>query len=97
MRAELRMPNGVTRRGHAGERWLHDRWIRTAEMRRARAEAIAEGVHWVWTKARRAVERLMNGRSPADRPARNGIDSLAILAAIASSLPRSNEDTIKTP
>jgi hypothetical protein len=61
------MQNAVTRRDHARGRGPHDHWIRTAEAHRLQAEAIAKGVHWVWTNARRIVERLMN-----DTPAPGG-------------------------
>ena len=71
MPAQLRMQNDVIRRNHA-RGGMHDHLVRTAEMRQRQAEAIAKGVHWVWTSARRALERLMNGKSREQTPAANG-------------------------
>lgn len=64
--------NDMIRRNHARRAGAHDYWIRTAEVRQLQAEAIAKGVRWVWTKARRALERLMNGKSREQTPATNG-------------------------
>jgi uncharacterized protein YjiS (DUF1127 family) len=72
MPAQLRMQNDVIGRNHARGRGLHDHLVRTAEARQRQAEAIVEGVHWVWTTARRALERLMNGKSREQTPAANG-------------------------
>jgi uncharacterized protein YjiS (DUF1127 family) len=58
-----RMENDVIRRNHARGHGLHDHLVRTAEMRRLQADAIAKGVHWVWTNARRIAERLMRRTS----------------------------------
>jgi hypothetical protein len=62
----------VIRRNRARGHGLHDHLVRTAEARQRQAEAIPKGVHWVWTSARRAVERLMNGKSGEQTPAANG-------------------------
>jgi uncharacterized protein YjiS (DUF1127 family) len=72
MSTQFAMQDDVIRRNHAMRNGLHDHLIRTAEARRMQAEAIANGVHWVWTKARRALERLMNGKSREQMPAANG-------------------------
>jgi uncharacterized protein YjiS (DUF1127 family) len=72
MPAQLRMQNDVIGRNHARGRGLHDHLVRTAEARQRQAEAIVEGVHCVWTTARRALERLMNGKSREQTSAANG-------------------------
>jgi uncharacterized protein YjiS (DUF1127 family) len=72
MSAQLGMQDDVIRRNHARGHGLHDHLVRTAEARQRQAEAIAKGVHWVWTSARRALERLMNGKSREQTPAANG-------------------------
>jgi uncharacterized protein YjiS (DUF1127 family) len=72
MPAQSGMQNDVIRRSHARGYELHGHLVRTAEARQRQAEAIAKGVHWVWTSARRAVERLMNGKSGEQTPAANG-------------------------
>ena len=72
MSAQLKVQDDVIRRSHAKAHGLHDHLIRTPEARRRQAEAIANGVHWVWTKALRALERLMNGKSREQTPAANG-------------------------
>jgi uncharacterized protein YjiS (DUF1127 family) len=72
MPAQLRMQNDVIGRNHARGRGLHDHLVRTAEARQRQAEAIVEGVHWVWTTARRALERLMNRKSRDQTPAATG-------------------------
>ena len=72
MPAQLRMQNDVIRRNHTIGHGLHDHLIRTAEARQRQAEAIAKGVHSIWTNARRALERLMNGKSREQTPAANG-------------------------
>jgi uncharacterized protein YjiS (DUF1127 family) len=72
MPAQFGMQNEVIGRDPARGHGLHDHLIRTAEVRRLQAEAIAEGVQLVWTKARRALERLMNGKSREETPAANG-------------------------
>jgi uncharacterized protein YjiS (DUF1127 family) len=72
MSAQLKVQDDVIRRSHTRGHGLHDHLIRTAEARRRQAEAIVNGVHWVWTKARRALERLMNGKSREQTPAANG-------------------------
>jgi uncharacterized protein YjiS (DUF1127 family) len=70
MLAQLRMQDDVIRRnrGHG----VHDHLIRTAEARQRQAEALAKGVHWVWTKVGRALERLTNAKSREQTPAANG-------------------------
>jgi uncharacterized protein YjiS (DUF1127 family) len=68
------MYNGVIKRDHARERGLHDHLIRTAEARRRQAELLARGVHRAWTVARRALERLINGKGRERLPAANGTD-----------------------
>jgi uncharacterized protein YjiS (DUF1127 family) len=72
MSAQFVMQDDVIRRNHATRNGLHNRLIRTAEARQRQAEAIAQAVHWVWTKARRALERLTNGKSREQTPAANG-------------------------
>jgi uncharacterized protein YjiS (DUF1127 family) len=72
MRAQFGMQNDLIRRHRARGHGLHDHLVRTAEVRRVQAEAIAKGVHWVWTKARRALERLTSGKSRGQTPAANG-------------------------
>ena len=72
MSVRFAMQNDVRRRHHAGRYGLHDHLFHTAEARRLQAEAIANGVHWVWRNARRALERLMNGKSHEQTPAANG-------------------------
>jgi uncharacterized protein YjiS (DUF1127 family) len=79
MPAQFGMQNDVVRRNHAGRYGLHDHLIRTAEARRLQAEVIAKSVHWAWTSARRALERLINAtwRDGKDRPATLGRASIA--------------------
>lgn len=60
--------NGVIRRDRAKRYGLHDHLLATAEARRLQAEAIAKGVRWAWTHARRALERLLNGNSGERTP-----------------------------
>jgi uncharacterized protein YjiS (DUF1127 family) len=72
MPAQFDVKKDVIRRNHAMRDGLHDHLIRTAEARRLQAEAIAKGVHWVWTNVRRALERLRNGKSRELAPAANG-------------------------
>jgi uncharacterized protein YjiS (DUF1127 family) len=72
MPAQLEMKKDVSRRNHAMRNGLHDHMIRTAEARRLQAEAIAKSVHWLWTKARWAFGRLMNGKSRELTAAANG-------------------------
>lgn len=74
MPARLGMQYGVIRRDHGRARGLHDHPIRTAEARRRQAEAIASGVHRLWTGARRALERLINGKGRVRPPATDGKD-----------------------
>jgi uncharacterized protein YjiS (DUF1127 family) len=74
MPARLATDNGMIRRDHATEHGLHDHLIRTAEARRRQAEVIAGGVHRVWTHARRALQRLINGKGRERPPAANGKD-----------------------
>lgn len=71
MSAQFVMQNDVVRRNYAKRHGLHDHLIRTAEMRRLQAEAITNGVHWIWTNVRRIVERLMNVKAREDTPAAN--------------------------
>jgi uncharacterized protein YjiS (DUF1127 family) len=84
------MHNRVIRRNHAGEHGLHEHLIRTAEARRRRAEAIVSGVHRLWTGARRALERLINGARRKRPPATNGKNLTATLgrASVADALRR---------
>lgn len=72
MSAQFAMQNDVPRRHHARRYGLHDHLVHTAEARRLQAEAIAKGVRWVWRNARRALERLTNGKSRERTPAANG-------------------------
>lgn len=72
MSTQFAMPDDVIRRNHATRDGLHDHLIRTAEARRLQAEAIAKAVHWLWTNARRALARAMNGKSREQTPAANG-------------------------
>ena len=76
MSARLGMQNDMIRRGHAGGQGLHDHLVRTAEARQRQAQAMVEGVSWLWTNARRSVRRLIEpevaradarGRRQADR------------------------------
>ena len=83
MPAQLRMQNDLIRRNHA-KGGMHDHMVRTAEMRQRQAEVIAKGVHWVWTRARRALERLMNGKSHEQTPAANGKQVSRLVAAPVS-------------
>jgi uncharacterized protein YjiS (DUF1127 family) len=66
MSTSLGVQNDVIRRGHAGGHGLHDHSVRAAEMRRRQAEAITNGVRWIWTHAGRAL-RLLN-RTRAQTP-----------------------------
>jgi uncharacterized protein YjiS (DUF1127 family) len=66
------MQNDVIRPTHARRHSLHDHLIRTAEARRQQSEAIVRGTQRVWTNARRALERLINGKSRERTPASNG-------------------------
>ena len=72
MSAQFEMQDDVIRRNHAMRNGLHDHLIRTAEARQRQAEAIVKGVHWVWTRTRRALERLTNGKSREQTSAANG-------------------------
>lgn len=72
MSAQFVMQDDVIRRNHAMRNDLHDHLICTAEARRLQAEAIAQAVHWLWTKARWAFGRLMNAKSGEETPAANG-------------------------
>jgi uncharacterized protein YjiS (DUF1127 family) len=72
MPAQLEMQDDVIGRNHARGHGLHDHVVRTTEARQRQAEAIAKGVHCVWTKARPALERLTNGESREQTPATNG-------------------------
>jgi uncharacterized protein YjiS (DUF1127 family) len=66
MLAQPEMQNHVIGRDHARDHGLHDHLTRTAEARRRRAEAVAEGVRWAWTQAWRALNALTNGK-PRER------------------------------
>ena len=59
-------------RNQARRHRLRGHLIRTAEARQRQAEAIARAVHRVWTSARGAMERLLNGKSRAQTAAANG-------------------------
>jgi uncharacterized protein YjiS (DUF1127 family) len=83
MPARLGMYNGVIKCDHARERGLHDHLVRTAEARQRQAEAIARGVHRVWTAARRALDGLIHGKPRERPPATNGKD-LAVTRGRAS-------------
>lgn len=73
MRPQLGVENDVAdRRGARARGMPLDPLMHRVEARRAQAEAIAEGVHRVWTNARRIVERLTNGKSREHTPAPNG-------------------------
>jgi uncharacterized protein YjiS (DUF1127 family) len=71
MPAQLRMQNDVIRRNATRGHGLHDHLVRTAEVRRVQAEAIAKGVRWLWTNVRRALERLMNRKPREQTPSAN--------------------------
>jgi uncharacterized protein YjiS (DUF1127 family) len=71
MPAQFDMQTDVIRRNATRGHGLHDHLVRTAEVRRAQAEAIAKGVHWLWRNGRRALERLMNGKPREETPAAN--------------------------
>jgi uncharacterized protein YjiS (DUF1127 family) len=90
MSTRLGMQDDMIRRSHAGGRGLHDHLVRTAEAHRRLAEAIAKGVHWVWTNTWRAVKRLMNGKSREHTPAANGKEISKILgrASVADAFSR---------
>jgi uncharacterized protein YjiS (DUF1127 family) len=68
MLARLEVQNHVIGRDHARGHGLHDHLTRTAEARRRRAEAIAEGVRSAWTKAWRALNGLMTGNPREQTP-----------------------------
>ena len=72
MSAQFEMQDDVIRRNHAMRNGLHDHLIRTAEARRLQAEAIVRSVHWLWTRTRRALGRLTNGKSREQTSAANG-------------------------
>jgi len=72
MPTQFQMQDDVIRHDHARGHGLHDHLIRTAEARQRPAEAVAKGVHWVWTRARRALRRLMSEKSREQKPAVNG-------------------------
>ena len=72
MPAQFKMQSDVIGRNPAMRDGLHDHLVRTAEARRRQAEAIANGVHWVWTKTRQVLERLVNGKAREQKPAPNG-------------------------
>jgi uncharacterized protein YjiS (DUF1127 family) len=72
MSAQLRMQNEVIRRDHARGHGLPDHLARSIELRRRQAEAITEGVHWVWRHARRALARLLSMVWRERPPAANG-------------------------
>jgi uncharacterized protein YjiS (DUF1127 family) len=71
MSAQFVTQNDVIRRSHARGQGLHDHLVRTAEARRLQAEAITNGVHWVWTKALRFAARLMKRDPRRGAPAAN--------------------------
>jgi len=82
MKPQHRMQNH-----HVGARGLPlDPWMRIAEARRLQAEAIAEGGHRVWTRARRTVARSLRERSHADTPAPNGSENPTAFVARRYSL-----------
>jgi len=72
MPAQFKMQHDVIRPNPAMRDGLHDHLVRTAEARRRQAEAIANGVHWVWTKTRQVLERPVNGKAREPEPAANG-------------------------
>lgn len=90
MSAQLVVQNDVIRRNHASGGGAHDHLVRTAEMRRLQAEAIANGAHGIWTNVRRIVERLMNGKAREGTPAANGRRIVPALgrATVADALRR---------
>lgn len=69
--AVQRMENGMIGCNRARGHGLHDHLIYTAEARRLHAEVIANGVHWLWTKVRRLVARLMKREPRTAAPAAN--------------------------
>jgi uncharacterized protein YjiS (DUF1127 family) len=68
MLARPEVQNHAIERDHARGHGLHDHLTRTAEARRRRAEAIAEGVRSAWTKAWRALNDLMTGKPREQTP-----------------------------
>ncbi len=60
MAARLDIQDDTIRRDRARWHGMPDHLVRTAEMRRRQAEVITDSVHWVWTRAARAVRRLMS-------------------------------------
>jgi hypothetical protein len=77
MPTQCEMKNDVSRGNQPRRYGLHDHLLATAEARRLQAEAIGKGVRWVWTKSRRALERLMNGKSREHTPEANGTAPLS--------------------
>jgi uncharacterized protein YjiS (DUF1127 family) len=71
MPAQLGIQNDRTRRNHAAGQGFHDHLLRTAEARRRQAQAIAQGVSWLWTKVRRSLPRLLDRDSRGQTPAAN--------------------------
>jgi uncharacterized protein YjiS (DUF1127 family) len=90
MPAQFEMQDDVIRRGRARKSRLHDHLIRTAEARHRQAEAIARGVHRVWTKSRRALARLTNLTSRELMPAAAGKQTFRTLgrASVAEAFRR---------
>jgi uncharacterized protein YjiS (DUF1127 family) len=90
MSAQLRMQDEVIRRDHAEGHGLPDHLARTIELRRRQAEAITEGVHWVWRHARRALARLLSMVWRERPPAANGkkISKTLGRASVAEALRR---------
>lgn len=85
MSAEFVIRNQVIRRDHAARYALHDHAIRRAEARRRQAEAIADGIHSLWTRGRRALQRLINWNARESRPVPNSKDK-----EVAKSLGRAS-------
>jgi uncharacterized protein YjiS (DUF1127 family) len=88
MPARFEMQSDVTRRGRAKGFEKRDHLVRTAEARRLQAEAIAAAVHRVWTSARRALGRLINGKSRERRPGANGQDLPEARGRAGAAAPR---------
>lgn len=90
MSARCAMQEDVIRRNHAIRNALRDHLTHTAEARQRQAEAIAQAVHWVWRKARRALERLTKGTSRVQTVAANGNQTFNTLgrASVADAFGR---------
>lgn len=93
MSVQFGMRNDVISGGHASRRGLHDHAIRRAEARRLQAEAIAHGVHRVWSRLKGAARRLLDAASKEGN-ARDQDDGAARLpgrASVAEAVRRDRE------